>query len=617
MRLRSSCAGLVLLVLLPSTVRGQVAGPEFRVNTHTTGIQSYPAVASDANGNFVVVWQGLGEDGSNYAVIGQRFNASGVRQGGEFRVNTYTTSYQSAPAVASDPNGNFVVVWQSFDQEGAPSAGVFGRRYDAAGVAQGGEFQVNSFTTTPQFQPAVASDAAGNFVVVWDSINQDGWSYGIFGQRFNASGVRQGSEFRVNSYTTMGQRDPAVASDANGNFVVVWDSISPSGTYEIFGQRFSSSGVPLGSEFQVNSYTPGNQFQPSLSTDANGNFVVVWSSRDQDGSFYGVFGQRFSSGGVPQGAEFRVNATTVDDQVHPRVTSDENGNFVVVWTDYALDGSLRGVFGRRFNASGFTRGGEFRVNSYTTGNQQRPAIASNPDGDFVVVWQSYGQDEPISDGIFGQRYGDLIFEDGFESGDLSRWSSASTGGGDLLVSGAAALAGTPAGLLAFVNDTTSLYVQHDTPASFSRYRARLYFDPNGFDPGEASSHFRVRIFLAQDASNQRLVTIVLKRQGGQYSVAARARLNDGTRVDTAFFNITNAQHFVEFDWQRATGPGTSDGYLGLLIDGTTVAVLTALDNDLSPVSFVRMGAIAVKTGAAGTLYFDQFESRRLNLIGAE
>jgi hypothetical protein len=181
----------------------------------------------------------------------------------------------------------------------------------------------------------------------------------------------------------------------------------------------------------------------------------------------------------------------------------------------------------------------------------------------------------------------------------------------------AALASTAFGVQALVDDTNSLYVQDDTPAAESRYRARFYFDPNGFDPGEGSSHFRVRILIAQDPSSLRVITIVLKRQGGLYSVEGRARLNDGTRVDTGFFGITNAPHFVEFDWQRATGPGTSDGYLALLIDSVTVSVLTGLDNDLSPVDFVRMGAIAVKTGAAGTLYFDQFESRRQNLIGAE
>ena len=178
------------------------------------------------------------------------------------------------------------------------------------------------------------------------------------------------------------------------------------------------------------------------------------------------------------------------------------------------------------------------------------------------------------------------------------------------------MAGTAFGLRAFVNDTNSLYVQDDTPNAEGRYRARFYFDPNGFDPGESQSHFRTRILIAQ-GSGFRLITIVLKRQLGAYTVEARVRRNDGTRADTGFFPISDGPHFIEFDWQRATGPGASDGSLQLLIDGGSVATLSGIVNDQVPVDLVRMGALSVKTGAAGTLNFDQFESRRQRLIGAE
>jgi hypothetical protein len=51
-------------------------GSEFPVNTYTTDFQGEPAVAADAAGNFVVVWMGgANEDGNNFGVFGQRFNA--------------------------------------------------------------------------------------------------------------------------------------------------------------------------------------------------------------------------------------------------------------------------------------------------------------------------------------------------------------------------------------------------------------------------------------------------------------------------------------------------------------------------------------------------------------
>jgi hypothetical protein len=42
-----------------------------------------------------------------------------------------------------------------------------------------------------------------------------------------------------------------------------------------------------------------------------------------------------------------------------------------------------------------------------------------------------------------------------------------------------------------------------------------------------------------------------------------------------------------------------------------------IDNDASGVDYVRLGVLSVKTGASGTLRFDQFESRRVRYIGPE
>ena len=197
----------------------------------------------------------------------------------------------------------------------------------------------------------MASDSSGNFVVVWASDDQDGSGYGVFGQRYASSGAPLGPEFRVNTYTTSHQSAPAVASDSSGNFVVVWQSYGQDGSsYGVFGQRYASTGAPLGPEFRVNTYTTSIQSRPAVASDSSGNFVVVWQSYDQDGSSYGVFGQRYASTGAPLGPEFRVNTYTTSTQADPAVASDSSGNFVVVWESYAQDGSATGVFGQRYSA---------------------------------------------------------------------------------------------------------------------------------------------------------------------------------------------------------------------------------------------------------------------------
>jgi hypothetical protein len=117
---------------------------------------------------------------------------------------------------------------------------------------------------------------------------------------------------------------------------------------DVFGQRYASSGTPLGSEFQINTYTTGYQISPAVASDAAGNFVVAWQSRFQDGSAYGVFGQRYASSGAPLGPEFRVNTYTTLEQAHPSVAADASGNFVVAWESYQQDGSSWNVFGQRY-----------------------------------------------------------------------------------------------------------------------------------------------------------------------------------------------------------------------------------------------------------------------------
>lgn len=71
----------------------------------------------------------------------------------------------------------------------------------------------------------------------------------------------------------------------------------------------AQSPVRIGTEFQINTYTPNSQLttRSSVGIGDNRDFVVVWMSLLQEGSSYGVFGQRFSSSGVATGLEFQVN----------------------------------------------------------------------------------------------------------------------------------------------------------------------------------------------------------------------------------------------------------------------------------------------------------------------
>jgi hypothetical protein len=155
--------------------------------------------------------------------------------------------------------GNYVVAWGGSSTSSDPFGGVFGRRYDGAGVALGPEFQVNTQTTGTQNRPAVAADGAGNFLIVWtsgDFDTQDGSVAGVFGQRYDGAGLPLGGEFQVNTYTTGGQFFPRVAADPAGNFVVAWTGYVAGTSYvDVFAQRNKPDRLIRGKRMQVRSAT--------------------------------------------------------------------------------------------------------------------------------------------------------------------------------------------------------------------------------------------------------------------------------------------------------------------------------------------------------------------------
>jgi hypothetical protein len=300
-----------------------------------------------------------------------------------------------------------VIVWTSGAHQDGDNLGIFGQRFDAGGAPEGAEFQVNSFTLYNQFRPDVIHDSSGGFLVVWVSGD-------ISGQRFASSGMPLGNEFQIITNSAYSQTQPRISRAPSGEFVVVWksDHLTES-NYEIFGRRLGSDGTPLGEDFQINDTTLGNQEWPRISHDSTGGFAVVWSSQYQDGYGWGVFGKRFDSSGGGIGAEFQVNVTTAYDQRYPAVAHDGGGDFTVVWHSYGQDGSEEGIFGRRFSNATGPLGEEFQINAYTTSKQRFPAISRSPAGNFVVVWESIGQDG-YGGGIFARRLsssGSLLFSE--------------------------------------------------------------------------------------------------------------------------------------------------------------------------------------------------------------
>jgi hypothetical protein len=205
---------------------------------------------------------------------------------------------------------------------------------------------------------------------------------------------------------------------------------------------------------------------------------------------------------------------------------------------------------------------------------------------------------------------DLIFADSFESGDFSAWTTASTGGGDLSVSAAAALVGLN-GMQVVVNDTTNMTVTDQTPNAEPHYRARFYFDPNSISMADGLDFY---LLTGYDTSS--VFQVQFGFSAGNYRIRLRQTNDSAGTTSTAWINITDASHFIEIEWRAASAVGANDGSATLWIDGVQSSSLSGVDNDTRRIEYVRLGAVSgLNAGTLGTYYLDAFESRRQTYIG--
>jgi hypothetical protein len=305
----------------------------FQISESSTASDEMPKMVLLANGGAAVVWQRVGEAGSD--VVARFLSPSGAFAGNEAVVNEFTDGDQRNPVIAALPDGGAVLVWQSFNQDGSMN-GVFARRFSNVGVPLGAEFQVNLTAAYNQRDPAVASVSGGGFVVAWVSEQQRyGLSVDVYGRAFNAEGQALGGEFRLNATNQMAMT-PAVSGRMDGGFVAAWmerDESSASNGWDIVYANFSSSGQRLNEPVRANEHLFGDQFSPVLSSSGY-EHVLCWTSLGQDGSQEGVYARFIGADGHLVGGETRINTTTFNRQRQPAISADGYGRLLAVWTSY-------------------------------------------------------------------------------------------------------------------------------------------------------------------------------------------------------------------------------------------------------------------------------------------
>ena len=201
-------------------------GGEYPLVGDIAGHQQNPHVAVGPNGGYVV-WQNATTESKGERILAQRLNADFKGVGGAIVISqNLAGNNEINPRVALLPNGAAVITWQSGSRS---SPDIYFRVVNGAGNTSTGIQRVNTFATGIQSDADVAALAAGQVLVVWTSLGQDGDGEGIYGQRFTPAGVREGPEFLINQTTARNQSKPNVVALTGDKFVVGWISESING----------------------------------------------------------------------------------------------------------------------------------------------------------------------------------------------------------------------------------------------------------------------------------------------------------------------------------------------------------------------------------------------------
>lgn len=356
---------------------------EFQVDSGNGTLFSMPSAARDGVGDIVIAWA---RNGSSQGIYARLYDPSGTAKGPEFAIPLAHALPATAPAVAMDTAGDFVVASTSSDAA-TLSFRIQAQRYAANGTALGAPITVASVPKLAGLgfasQPSVAMDAGGDFVLAWsqgayfdvvipESAEAAAGSRSIYARRYAASGAAKGPAFLVESdppdLLVTGGGPQAVVMDADGNFVVAWINENLY-RYTVEYKRYKASGIQQGLKAEVKPLSDKFPYHLNLAADAAGNFTIFWSEGNPGGP-YSLVAQGYTAAGKALGA-----AKAIGSLIGP-VSMQPDGEFVLA----TATGS--GIVAQRYSAAAVAEGGVIQVSSASVA----PTVAVDGYGDFVVAW---------------------------------------------------------------------------------------------------------------------------------------------------------------------------------------------------------------------------------------
>jgi len=371
---------------------------EFLVNSETAGNQGEPALIPVGEG-FVAVWSGDGAGAGERRVWGQRFDSFATADGAPFLVSAAAAvngEVNRAPAAARLADGSFVVAWI---REGAGEQRVVGRLFDSLSVPIGTIFDVGDLAPNADDSPAVASTPNGGFVVAW--IAFEAGFLRAYTRRFDFDAVPLGASVRADGAGGFDPADPRVAAATDGRFLVVWTDQDTAGRLYVRARHFLAAGAVGGVVFDVPADVAGWHSTPDVAATPDGGYVVVWEGLlDPVNGSWDIFARRFDAEVAPLEVDRLVNTQGASDQLRPAVSAGPDGLLVAWETQVGADWDLAA---RVLDFQGGMSTVELSTHVYQNGWQTSAAVTTTVPGNYIVAWQSDLQDGSLW-GVYAQRF---------------------------------------------------------------------------------------------------------------------------------------------------------------------------------------------------------------------
>ncbi|MBI3183755.1 MAG: hypothetical protein HYZ28_16585 [Myxococcales bacterium] len=341
--------------------------------------------------NLLVVWTDFRNGSAD--VYGGRISPAGARQDGNgFGISLVAGSPQQVPALATDSASNIaLVVWQDGRNNATTQSDIYGARVTSAGVVQEPTGVVISNVPLEQSAPTVAVNSAGRWLVAWGDARPGGGQTDVYGARAEVvSGnlsVLDSAGFAINTAANS-QSAPRAFSDGT-NFLVLWEDTRPGGGggTDIWAARPQAGGTVLPDSTTGFPVSAAANMQQTLALAYDGtNFLAVWADSRNPSTTQDIYAARVPPSGSAVLDPLGIAVSTGPNaQALPAVASDGTG-YLVVWADSRNGATGFDVYGTRVDATGAVLDNNGILINNNSAEQWEPSVAFSG-GVYLVVWR--------------------------------------------------------------------------------------------------------------------------------------------------------------------------------------------------------------------------------------